>query len=179
VLSILSGIPAVILGHMSRGSIRKSMGELKGAGMALAGLIMGYLSIAVIPVLLIIATIAIPSLLRSRQAAQESAAVSNLRTINTAEVTYSGSHSGAYGTISQLISDGLLDSRYADTQVSGYTFAITVSGPNYAATATPISPNAGRYGYISNSDAVVRYQNGSTGTCTPCYPAGQAGGPVL
>ena len=39
----------------------------------------------VVAIILIIATIAIPSLLRSRQAANESAAVATLRTINTAE----------------------------------------------------------------------------------------------
>jgi type II secretory pathway pseudopilin PulG len=66
--------------------------------MALAGLITGYISVAVIPVILIIAAIAIPSLLRSRQVAQESAAVSNLRTINTAEVTYLSTQGGDYGT---------------------------------------------------------------------------------
>jgi prepilin-type N-terminal cleavage/methylation domain-containing protein len=41
----------------------------------------------VVAIILIIATIAIPSLLRSRQAAHETAAVATLRTINTAEVT--------------------------------------------------------------------------------------------
>ena len=42
----------------------------------------------VVAIILIIATIAIPSLLRSRQAANESASVANVRTVNTAEVTY-------------------------------------------------------------------------------------------
>ena len=41
----------------------------------------------VVAIILIIATIAIPSLLRSRQAANETSAVANLRTINTAQVT--------------------------------------------------------------------------------------------
>src|SRR6185503_4659346 len=96
---ILAGIPAIILGHISRSAIRNSMGRLKGEGMALAGLILGYISVAAIPVVLIIATIAIPSLLRARQAANESAAVANLRTINTAEVTYKSSAGGKYGEI--------------------------------------------------------------------------------
>ena len=53
----------------------------------------------VVAIILIIATIAIPSLLRSRQAANESAAVANLRTINTAEVTYLSSSGGNYGDL--------------------------------------------------------------------------------
>src|SRR5262245_9826338 len=59
--SVLTGIPAIILGHISWSRIRKSMGRLKGEGMAMAGLIMGYLSI---PWILIVAAIAIPNLVR-------------------------------------------------------------------------------------------------------------------
>src|SRR5438094_8975810 len=43
----------------------------------------------VVAIILIIAAIAIPNLLRARIAANEASAVSSLRTINTAEVTYS------------------------------------------------------------------------------------------
>src|ERR1043165_3993527 len=131
----------------------------------------------VVAIILIIATIAIPSLLRSRQAAQESAAVSQIRTVNTAEVTYLSSASGNYGAITDLITAGLLDSRFTGS-VSGYTFVVDASGSDYTATATPTSTNAGRYGYFSLPDAVVRYQTAAGGTCNPCYPTGQSGAPV-
>ncbi len=42
VLGFLTGIPAVICGHLGRARIRKARGELRGNGMALAGLILGY-----------------------------------------------------------------------------------------------------------------------------------------
>jgi type IV pilus assembly protein PilA len=131
----------------------------------------------VVAIILIIATIAIPSLLRSRQAAQESSAVSNLRTINTAEVTYLSSAGGNYGSIPELITAGLLDTRYA-TSLSGYVFTVTASGSDYTAVATPTSTNAGRYGYFSVPDAVVRYQATAGGNCVPCFPTGQSGNPV-
>ena len=132
----------------------------------------------VVAIILIIATIAIPSLLRSRQAAQESSAVSNIRTINTAEVTYLSSNGGNYGSIPQLITAGLLDNRFA-TSVSGYTFVVAASGSDYTAKATPTSTNAGRFGYSSVPDAVVRYQSAVvTGLCDPCFPTGQSGAPV-
>jgi prepilin-type N-terminal cleavage/methylation domain-containing protein len=132
----------------------------------------------VVAIILIIATIAIPSLLRSRQAAQESSAVSNIRTINTAEVTYLSSNGGNYGSVPQLITAGLLDGRFA-TSVSGYTFTVDASGSDYTATATPTSTNAGRFGYYSVPDAVVRYQTAVvSGKCDPCYPSGQSGAPV-
>ena len=133
----------------------------------------------VVAIILIIATIAIPSLLRSRQAAQESSAVSNIRTINTAEVTYLSSNAGNYGSIPELITAGLLDGRFsATTGVSGYSFVVSASGSDYTATATPTSTNAGRFGYYSVPDAVVRYQTATSTTCNPCFPAGQSGAPV-
>jgi type IV pilus assembly protein PilA len=131
----------------------------------------------VVAIILIIATIAIPSLLRSRQAAQESAAVSQLRTINTAEVTYLSSNAGNYGDIGQLITAGLLDGRFA-TSVSGYTFVVAASSSDYTAVATPTSTNAGRFGYYSLPDAVIRYQTATGPTCNPCFPTNQSGAPV-
>ena len=126
----------------------------------------------VVAIILIIATIAIPSLLRSRQAANESAAVANLRTINTAQVTYLSSAGGNFGSITNLISAGLVDSRFTGT-VSGYNYTVTTSGADYTADAVPASSNTGRYGYYSTPDAVVRFS-----TASSLAPTGQAGQPV-
>ena len=133
----------------------------------------------VVAIILIIATIAIPSLLRSRQAANESSAVANLRTINTAEVTYLSSAGGNFGTVNDLVTAGLIDSRFTSgNPVSGYTFVVTASLSDYTATATPTSTNSGRYGYWSTPDAVVRYASGTSTTCNPCFPTGFSGQPV-
>ena len=131
----------------------------------------------VVAIILIIATIAIPSLLRSRQAANESSAVANIRTINTAEVTYLSSAGGNYGNVSNLVAAGLVDSRF-NGAVSGYSFTVTASGPDYTTDAYPTSTNSGRFGYYSLPDAVVRYQTGTPANCNPCYPSGQSGQPV-
>jgi prepilin-type N-terminal cleavage/methylation domain-containing protein len=139
----------------------------------------------VVAIILIIATIAIPSLLRSRQAANESAAVSNLRTINTAEVTYLSSAGGQFGGLTDLVSAGLLDTRFntAGTPpgVSGYTFSVTANLQDYTATANPASSNGGRYAYFSWPDAVIKYQtiSGSCGSTTgDCFPTNMSGMPV-
>jgi type IV pilus assembly protein PilA len=126
----------------------------------------------VVAIILIIATIAIPSLLRSRQAANESAAVANLRTINTAQVTYLSSSGGNYGEIQDLIDAGLLDGTFTGVK-AGYNFSVDATGSDYTAEATPASPNTGRYGYYSTPDAVVRYSTTST-----LAPSGQAGNAV-
>jgi hypothetical protein len=122
---------------------------------------------------LITASVAIPSLLRSRQAAQEASAVAQLRTIAAAELTYQ-SMRRTYGDMPALIRAGLLDSRFTSA-VSGYQFAISiaVSGNTFRATATPVSPNSGRYGYIVTTDGVIRY------SAVPAMaPPGQAGKPL-
>ena len=59
-----SAVAAIIFGHISRSDIRRSGGRKTGAGMALQGLSSGYIGVAIIPVILIIAAIAIPNLLR-------------------------------------------------------------------------------------------------------------------
>ena len=110
----------------------------------------------VVAIILIIATIAIPSLLRSRQAANESAAVANLRTIATAQVTFASSRAGSYGTLTELGTEGLIDSRFTAGAVSGYTFAITSGFGTFSASGTPAG-TSGRYNYVSFEDGVVRY----------------------
>jgi len=58
IISLVTGVMcipvvSIILGHVARGEIRKSKGSLTGAGMALAGLILGYLQLAVCLILLV------------------------------------------------------------------------------------------------------------------------------
>ena len=129
----------------------------------------------VVAIILIIATIAIPSLLRSRQAANESAAVANMRNMNSAQVSYSSANGGVYGAISDLVSSGLIDSRYAMANFSGFSYSVIISGNsrNYTAYATAAGTNNSRFDYYSTPDFVIRYS-----TITTRAPAGHAGQPV-
>jgi type IV pilus assembly protein PilA len=128
----------------------------------------------VVAIILIIATIAIPSLLKSRQAANESAAVSNLRLMNTAEVTYASNTNGQYGTVSDLVAAGLLDNRFA-VIVSGYSFSVTTSANalDYTSYATARAVNDGKFDYYSKPDYVIRYS-----TDPLRAPTGLTGEPV-
>ena len=135
----------------------------------------------VVAIILIIATIAIPNLLRSRQAAAETAAVQTLKAVNTAEVIYMSTSSGKFGTLPDLVTAGLLDSRFAGGSVSGYNFVVTASGSDYTATAMPASTNSGRFAYFTSPDAVVRYSSATSGCGGPggnCFPTGMSGVPV-
>lgn len=60
---IFAAIPAVICGHVARSTIRKSSGELGGKGLALTGLILGY--VAILLNIILIPTLIIPAVLES------------------------------------------------------------------------------------------------------------------
>lgn len=128
----------------------------------------------VVAIILIIATIAIPSLLRSRQSANETNAVASLRSLNTAQVQYLSSHQGQYGTMGVLIAEGLLDERFS-TGAAGYDFTIQTSAPygDYLAIAVARGASSGRYDYYTQPDYVIRYA-----TLTSRAPLGLAGEPV-
>lgn len=163
-----AAVAAVILGHISRSEIRKSSGRLTGSGMALTGLIFGYLGLSCIPIL-IIAAIAIPNLLRARIAANEASAVHTIRTINTAELAYANQHPDAGYTCSlpELASVGLPD-EVARGERNGYVFQLDGCGrQGYIVTATPRTINTtGIRVFCSVQDAVVRYDpNGSGAEC--------------
>ena len=68
----------------------------------------------VVAIIGIIAAIAIPNLLASRKAANEASAISSLRTISSAEATYSSTvGSGSYGDFNALTNNNLIDAKLA------------------------------------------------------------------
>ena len=146
----------------------------------------------VVAIILIIAAIAIPNLLRSRIAANEASAVGSLRTINTAEVTYASTYPaqgfatalstlGGTGTSSSSTSALLLDnvlgaaapggSTAPGNVKSGYSFYITAAGaqpvPTYASNANPVTVDqTGKRFFYSDASGVIRYNTTATATST-------------
>jgi type IV pilus assembly protein PilA len=129
----------------------------------------------VVAIILIIAAIAIPNLLRAKMAANESSAVASIRTINTAMITYSSTYPtigyapslSAMGGVSPCTPSSntacLIDSVLASGTKSGYLFTATGSGGPpavaYFASAVPISVNqTGIRSFCSFEDAVIRVQ---------------------
>jgi type IV pilus assembly protein PilA len=183
-----SSIVAVILGHISLSEIRKSSGRLKGQGVATAGLVLGYLGIAAIPFILIIAAIAIPNLLRARMAANESSAVGSLRFYNTAIVTYAAQcpDVGYPASAAQLgpgpgdcTQAGLVTKAMAAPRSlkSGYIFIYQPMVQDrqgritkYAISADPVQPGTtGTRHFYTDETGIIRYEtnNGATATSPP------------
>ncbi len=83
---LLTAIPAVICGHVAYARIRRSAGALSGEGVALGGMITGYIGIAMsIFVIPMLAAIAIPNFVKARTTAQTNVCIRNLRQIDVAK----------------------------------------------------------------------------------------------
>ncbi|MGA3127725.1 MAG: prepilin-type N-terminal cleavage/methylation domain-containing protein [Candidatus Korobacteraceae bacterium] len=147
----------------------------------------------VVAIILIIAAIAIPNLLRSRIAANEASAVGSLRTINTSEITYAatfpangyavalgvlGPGSTAGNTVATsahaVLLDGVLGCPTATASggictKSGYSFYLTDTGASptfYASNANPISLQTGTRYFYSDATGVIRYNTTTSATST-------------
>jgi prepilin-type N-terminal cleavage/methylation domain-containing protein len=127
----------------------------------------------VVAIILIIAAIAIPNLLRARIAANESSAVASVRTVNTAQITYNSSYAtvGYASSLTNLAGTScappsstsacLIDSQLGAGSKSGYSFGIsnTSGTPTsaYNIIAAPLQANQSGVRYFcSFADAVVR-----------------------
>jgi len=119
----------------------------------------------VVAIILIIAAIAIPNLLRARMAANESSAASSIRTVNTAEVSYYS----AYPATGYAAQNGTPP----NTGKSGYTFTSGVVAANginarYFVNGMPISyQQTGTRDFCSAEDAVVRFDPTGTAAAAP------------
>jgi hypothetical protein len=93
---ILFAIPAIICGHVAHSRIKNSGGQLTGAGTAIGGFVTGYISLAILPLLM---AIAIPNFVRARQTAFRNQCVSNLRIIDSAKQQWVQEHPDKKNTI--------------------------------------------------------------------------------
>lgn len=135
----------------------------------------------VVAIILIIAAIAIPNLLRSRIAANEASAVGSLRSINTAQVTYASAYPdvGYASTLTQLgpadtsgptankagLLDSLLGCPSQPCNKSGYSFAISGGGRTYTATGDPQTPQqTGIRHFFTDDSGTIRYNQSAPAT---------------
>jgi prepilin-type N-terminal cleavage/methylation domain-containing protein len=137
----------------------------------------------VVAIILIIAAIAIPNLLRSRMAANEASAVGSLRTLNTAEITYNTTYStvgftctlanlgGAGSGAASSTAAGLIDANLVAGTKSGYTFALhDCSGTpvsQYESSATPVNVGVtGQRSFCSDVSGVIEQKADGTAVTT-------------
>jgi len=111
----------------------------------------------VVAIILIIAAIAIPNLLRSRIAANEASASSSVRTVVSMETQYK-INTASYGTLVQLNQAQLIDSALSAGYKSGYDFADgAVTADTFQVTAQPHSAlNSGVRAFCSDQNTIIK-----------------------
>ena len=151
----------------------------------------------VVAIILIIAAIAIPNLLRARIAANEASAVGSIRTINTSSVEYAATYENGFpaglskmgtaaaGDTTASCGEGLLIDNLLTAGIkSGYSFTYkdgTGDTPNaaptggcigwnlYSVTAQPVTPGTtGQRYFYSDQTGVIRFN--ATGTASATSP---------
>jgi type IV pilus assembly protein PilA len=140
----------------------------------------------VVAIILIIAAIAIPNLVRARLAANEASAASSVRSIGTAEIAYNSTYISGYGSLVQLgtpaipcvasaASACLLDDVLTAGTKSGYTITAVPSGAGntlFVGAAVPITVGlSGQRTFCVDETGVVRYDvtgGGAPGTDAAC-----------
>jgi type IV pilus assembly protein PilA len=153
----------------------------------------------VVAIILIIAAIAIPNLLRSRMAANEASAVGSIRTMNTAAIEYNSTYGNGFPPTLAAIGTNtasavsctnaqLLDTVLTGGTKSGYTFALvhgaaavltsassSCSGgygypDGYVVTAIPVTTGTtGQRAFCSDATGVIRFNASGTPSKTAPY----------
>lgn len=146
----------------------------------------------VVSIILIIAAVAIPNLLRSRIAANQASAIQSCRVVNSAEITYFASYGQGYasaladlgppgdGGQPTASAAGLIDSVLALGAKSGYVFTYTPANPDpngnyqgYALSVAPATPAlTGNAHYFTNQTYVI-WRNSSAPASSFDSPVGQ------
>ena len=138
----------------------------------------------VVAIILVIAAIAIPNLIRSRIASNNAAAAATVRTINTAEAAYTTFYPGqGFATLSVLgpgatpcsttgggptnacLLDSSLGCTATECQKDAFWYNVTLSGGlGYTVSATPTGATNGDKDFCSNEDSVIHAQADSSPT---------------
>jgi type IV pilus assembly protein PilA len=134
----------------------------------------------VVAIILIIAAIAIPNMMRARMSANEAAAISTVRTITTAEAAYLTSYpslgyaaqlsdlgaGGATPCVSSSASACLIDDSLANASSApgkgGYVYTATGSLGTFLVTAVPVSNTGGARSFCEVADNVPRVNPAGT-----------------
>jgi type II secretory pathway pseudopilin PulG len=130
---------AVLFGIIALVTISNNRQTSKGGGLAIAGIVLGVIGIIIVPIIALLAAIAIPNLLRARLSANEAQAQATVRTIATAAISYSAGN----GCYPQKDSDlayanpPYISQSYDGKTVNGYIYSVKFNPDSYSIIASP------------------------------------------
>lgn len=122
----------------------------------------------VVAIIGILAAVALPKLQANLKLGRETAAISSLRTIHTAQAQYNAMK-GKFGTLKELEGAGLVGANFASGQpVSQYRYTSTeAEADKYCIQATRISPGAADHDYNVIEDGTIRALESKTVNALP------------
>ncbi len=144
---LVGAIVGIVLGIIAMNKAQRDPAQFAGRGLAIAGIVTSAFSF--LPGILAVA-IAIPNLIKSQQAAHETAALAEVQTIGRAQILYSVTKGhGKFADLRTLSAQGLIDAGLASGQKGGYIFSseplsVPELAPMFDTTAHPIA--AGNFG---------------------------------
>jgi hypothetical protein len=170
----IGGVLGTIFGIMAMVKASNSPATHGAKGLAIAGTVLSGISLLTLPFFL---AIAIPSLLRARISANESAAIGDIRTVISAEAAYQSTNSGQYDSMECLATPSrcipnypaggptFIDSELTQTEKTGYRRGFHPGPPSDAAgRGTASSPTSiSAYAYVAEPTQV-----GQTGVRAFC-----------
>ena len=179
-LALVGAMLGVVLGVVGLVKARNAPTEYGGKGMAVAGIALCVISVVVMPFFLgIIAAIAIPSFLRARVSANESAVLGDVRSVVAAEAAYQSFNGGHYDTLECLQSPPRCVPGYSGPALLGAELASMAPRhgykrlfhagppPSLAAGSKPVSPSSmTAFAYVA-----VPVHQGQTGVRAFCVDA--------
>jgi len=135
--------------------------------------------LVVVAIILIVAAVAVPNLLRSRMSANEASAVASMRTVLTSEIVYASLYTVGFSPNLTSLSDGgavancippalpsvnsacLLDANVASGTKNGYVFGYVptaggATNSSFKLNADPANPGAGQRHFYTDESNVLR-----------------------
>ena len=107
---IITGIPAIILGHVAFNRTRKKPEQYQGKGLAITGFVMGYISIFTT---LILAGLLLPALAQAKGKAQSIMCVNNMKQMGLAFRVYASNHGDRFPFNVPTSEGGIMDASAA------------------------------------------------------------------
>lgn len=168
-LCFVGGITGTILGVISLNRVKSDPAHYAGKGLGIAGIVLNVLSL-LLAIPGIIAAIAIPNLIKSQQAARETAALKSVITIGQAQLLYSVAKGhGKFTNLRTLGAEGFIDAALASGQKGGYLFSseplVSSDGtPMFDTTAKPVEVGpfgTGNRSFGANEKSIIYEADGS------------------
>ena len=163
-LALAGAVVGIILGSIALRNANRDPVTFGGRGVAIAGIVTSCVSIAVAVLMVVVATVAIPNLVKSAQADREFDAIQSVKTISQAQVLYSVTKGrGRFTDLRTLAAAGLIEPMLGSGERGGYRFSSTPVVAEgrpamFDTTAWPISIGSfgtGNRSFYSNETVVI------------------------